>query len=200
MKIFRKKKFESGVGATVPFSSSPYPLQGRGKYSDPSPLEKVPEGRMRMEGETYATDSLEEKIIPSENIFRYLSISTPYLELPEEMTLTELLHFHSGFKKFRENISVNELIDISGLKKTSEVFIKNYSSGMKQRVKLLLAIMSDTPLLLLDEPTTNLDEAGVQWWKNLMLAHTKNHLVIIASNMEREFEMCEERLMIGDYK
>lgn len=178
-------------------SGSIVPSAGEINYSlTPNPSTK--------ERGTVSADSLdnfsEEKIIPSENIFRYLSISTPYLELPEEMTLTELLHFHSGFKKFRDNVSVKELIEISGLKKTSDAFIKNFSSGMKQRVKLLLAILSDTPLLLLDEPTTNLDEAGVQWWKNLMLTHTKNRLVIIASNMEREYEQCEERLMIGDYK
>lgn len=71
---------------------------------------------------------------------------------------------------------------------------------MKQRAKLLLAIFSETSVLLLDEPTTNLDEQGVLWWKNLMNQFTKNRLVIIASNIEREYEACDEKILIGDYK
>ncbi len=141
----------------------------------------------------------ENKIEP-ENFYQHISIAAPYLELPEEMTLEELLHFHSGFKKFHQNLSIQNIIQLSGFEKSSSRQIKHYSSGMKQRAKLMLAIFSETPVLLLDEPTTNLDEQGVQWWKNLMNQYAKNRLVIIASNIEREYEACDEKIVIADYK
>ncbi|GDX51649.1 hypothetical protein LBMAG27_06960 [Bacteroidota bacterium] len=141
----------------------------------------------------------ENKIEP-ENFYKYISIAAPYLELPEEMTLEELLHFHSGFKKFYQNLSIPNIIQLSGFERSVSRQIKHYSSGMKQRAKLLLAIFSETSVLLLDEPTTNLDEQGVLWWKNLMNQFTKNRLVIIASNIEREYEACDEKILIGDYK
>lgn len=141
-----------------------------------------------------------ENTIEPENFYQHITIASPYLELPEEMTLQELLHFHSGFKKFKLQLSFTDIIELSGFGKSSLRQIKHYSSGMKQRAKLMLAILSDTPVLLLDEPTTNLDEQGVQWWKNLMNQYTKNRLVIIASNIEREYESCDEKILIADYK
>ena len=141
-----------------------------------------------------------EKNIEPENFYQHITIASPYLELPEEMTLQELLQFHSGFKKFKENLSFNSILELSGFGKSSLRQIKHYSSGMKQRAKLMLAILSDTPVLLLDEPTTNLDEQGVQWWKNTMKQYSENRIVIIASNIEREFENCDEKILIADYK
>ncbi|MEI7801791.1 MAG: ABC transporter ATP-binding protein [Bacteroidota bacterium] len=141
-----------------------------------------------------------ENTIEPENFYQYITIASPYLELPEEMTLQELLHFHSGFKKFKSQLSFSDMIELSGFGKSSTRQIKHYSSGMKQRAKLMLAILSDTPVLLLDEPTTNLDEQGVQWWKNLMNEYAKNRLVIIASNIEREYDNCDEKILIADYK
>ena len=141
----------------------------------------------------------ENKIDP-EKFYQHISIAAPYLELPEEMNLEELLRFHSGFKKFHRNLSIHNIIQLSGFEKSSSRQIKHYSSGMKQRAKLMLAIFSETPVLLLDEPTTNLDEQGVRWWKNLMNQYAKNRLVIIASNIEREYEACDEKILIADFK
>ena len=141
-----------------------------------------------------------ETTIQPENFFQHITIASPYLELPEEMTLLELLQFHSGFKKFKNQLSFSSILELSGFGKSSLRQIKHYSSGMKQRAKLLLAILSDTPVLLLDEPTTNLDEQGVQWWKNLMHQYSHNRIVIIASNIEREFENCNEKILIENYK
>ena len=144
--------------------------------------------------------SFNEKNIETEIFFKYISIATPYLELPEEMTLEELLQFHSGFKKFNQNLAINNIIQLSGFEKYASRQIKHFSSGMKQRAKLMIAIFSDTPVLLLDEPTTNLDEQGVKWWKDLMQQYSKNRLIIIASNIEREYEMCHKKIIIADYK
>ncbi|MFN0034102.1 MAG: hypothetical protein ACKVUS_03480 [Saprospiraceae bacterium] len=71
---------------------------------------------------------------------------------------------------------------------------------MKQRLKLALAICSDTPILLLDEPATNLDVQGVEWYKKLLSEHAAERLVVIASNDPHDAEFCPQHLNIMDYK
>ena len=71
---------------------------------------------------------------------------------------------------------------------------------MKQRQKLAQAFFSDTAVLLLDEPTTNLDEQGVQCYESLIRNYTSNRLVIVGSNVEREYTFCTAHINMGDYK
>jgi ABC-type multidrug transport system ATPase subunit len=78
--------------------------------------------------------------------------------------------------------------------------IRFFSSGMKQRLKLALAICSDTPILLLDEPTTNLDVQAVAWYKKLLESFSANRIVILASNDPADLEVCNRRLHILDYR
>src|SRR4029078_746625 len=92
-----------------------------------------------------------------EEIYRHVSICAPYLEVIEEMTLKEFLDFHYGFKPFLTGINTEKIISLLDLKKAENKQIRYYSSGMKQRVKLAQAVFSDTPIVLLDEPCTNLD-------------------------------------------
>jgi ABC-type multidrug transport system ATPase subunit len=139
--------------------------------------------------------------ISEEKIFRYLSCSAPYLELIEEFRLREMLQFHFRFKELLPGYSVDKAIDLLGFRGAEQKPIKQFSSGMKQRVKLILAFLSDTPLLLLDEPTTNLDRAGMDWYLNLITEFTKDRTVIICSNLQQlETGFCKEKLLIEDYK
>ena len=78
--------------------------------------------------------------------------------------------------------------------------IKYFSSGMKQRLKLALAFCSDTPMLMLDEPTSNLDSQGVDWYLNLVQQFAENRLTIVCSNQEHEYSFCDEQLNISEYK
>jgi ABC-type multidrug transport system ATPase subunit len=71
---------------------------------------------------------------------------------------------------------------------------------MKQRTKLALAVLSDTPILLLDEPTANLDQQGQDWYQDLISSYTKNKLLIIGSNQEHEYRFCNHRIQLSDYK
>ena len=71
---------------------------------------------------------------------------------------------------------------------------------MKQRLKLVLAICSDSPILLLDEPTTNLDTQGMNWYRDLIQTYGQNRLVVIASNIEADYDFCDTTLNILDYK
>ncbi|MGB3947981.1 MAG: ATP-binding cassette domain-containing protein [Bacteroidia bacterium] len=139
-------------------------------------------------------------ILP-ETIFKSVSFASPYMEVYEEFTLLELIEFHAKFKPFIKNIDFQQIIAISDLEKAKNKPIKQFSSGMKQRVKLTLAILSDTPLLLLDEPTSNLDKKAIDWYQQLITNYTQNRLVIVCSNqIEHEYFFCKKQLSIEDYK
>lgn len=139
--------------------------------------------------------------IPVENVFRYVSIASPYLELIEEYTFEEAAEFQAGFKDFFPELKTSDIIELSGLQKAKNKLIKYYSSGMKQRAKLTLAILSNTPLLFLDEPVSNLDKAAISWYSDLISKYTAGRICIVCSNQQtEEYFFCKEQLNISDYK
>ncbi len=133
-------------------------------------------------------------------VFPYISFCAPGQEIVEELTFREFLEFHFSFKQPLPGIDIPGIIELSGIKQAADKPIADYSSGMKQRVKLAQAIFSDTPILLLDEPCTNLDQKGVEQYEAWMEQYGKNRLVIVASNDPREYFFCRERLVLEDYK
>ncbi len=140
------------------------------------------------------------KAIDTEHIFQQVSIAAPYLELIEDFTLSEAIHFHFQFKKPLDKISSKEIIHLLGMESSKNKQVKYFSSGMKQRLKLVLAFLSDTPLLFLDEPCSNLDNQGITWYHQLVSSYSKDRLVIVCSNQEVEYDFCENQLKIADYK
>ncbi len=136
--------------------------------------------------------------LSNELAYQQIAIAAPYLDLIEEMTANELLAFHRSFKPLTK--SFTEILSFVGLQKAGDKQIRYYSSGMKQRLKLAQAFFSETSVLLLDEPTTNLDEEGIAVYKRLWNENTANRLVIVSSNDTAEYENCEAVIKIGDYK
>lgn len=136
---------------------------------------------------------------PVENIFQQVSIATPYLDLIEEFTLVELLDFHFKMKKIRPQLSVKNLPELLELTPAKDKLIGNYSSGMRQRVKLGLALFTEASFVFLDEPFTNLDEKAIIWYKN-QANLISGSTVFIASNDPREYENSHENIRITDYK
>lgn len=136
----------------------------------------------------------------SDAIYASLSIAAPYLEIIEEMTLLEFLRFHQLFKPLLHGINVKGVIATTGLEKAAGKQIRYFSSGMKQRVKLAQAIFSDTPCVLLDEPCTNLDDAGIALYHHLIQTYCTNRLVIVSSNEAQEYSFCNEVLNVMEYK
>ena len=130
--------------------------------------------------------------------YQYVSIAAPYLELVEEMTAKEMLNFHAQFKSL--GLPITEILQAVGLADAANKQLRYFSSGMKQRLKLAQAFFSDTPILLLDEPATNLDADGIALYRRLINDHTNNRLVIISSNDKQEYDFCGEVVNIGDYK
>lgn len=138
--------------------------------------------------------------LDANKVFPLISYCAPGMEIVEELTLKEFLDFHFTFKKTLPGLSVQDIINIIGLETAANKPISDYSSGMKQRVKLAQAIFSDTPTLLLDEPCTNLDNNGVSQYREWMERYTADRLVIVASNDVREYFFCKEHLEVESYK
>lgn len=140
------------------------------------------------------------QFIPEDQVYQYLSIVAPYLDIIEEMTATEFLHFHAQFKPLLPGISIPAIIEKIGLAQSAHKQIRYYSSGMVQRVKLAQAIFSNTPVLLLDEPCTNLDAEGYQLYHDLIADYATAKTIIVSSNDAAEMDFCKKRIAITDYK
>jgi ABC-type multidrug transport system ATPase subunit len=133
-------------------------------------------------------------------IFKQVSLAAPYLELIEEFTMDEMTDFHFKFKSYRHGMNKDAVIDLLNLQGGRNKMIKYFSSGMKQRLKLALAFCSDTSMLMLDEPTSNLDTQGVDWYLGLVQQFAADRLTIVCSNQLHEYSFCKHQLNISDYK
>lgn len=187
--IFRHLTYEFSAGQSYAIIGP----NGSGK----STLLQVLSGAMQL-NEGTGEWIIDNEKLADDNIYNNVSICAPYLEVVEEMNLAEFFEFHQNFKALL--ISVEKIISLLGLENAAKKQIRNYSSGMRQRVKLAQAIFSDVPVVLLDEPCTNLDSAGIQLYHSLINDYCNNRMVVVSSNDEVEYGFCKERLNINDYK
>jgi ABC-type multidrug transport system ATPase subunit len=133
-------------------------------------------------------------------LFQQISIAAPYLEVVEEFTTKEQFEFHEKFKPLRKDLSIAEMIEMIGLQAATDKQIRYYSSGMKQRLKLALAIFSETPILLLDEPCSNLDKEGYALYQQLIQQYAMHKLIIVGSNDPQEYAFCTKQINLHDFK
>lgn len=128
--------------------------------------------------------------VSAEKIFQHVALAAPYTDLINEYTLPEMLAFHTKFKPFYKPVSYKEFEEIIRLKVQNTKTLNYFSSGMKQKIQLALAILSDTPVLLLDEPTAFLDIHAREWFQNLLIQNRRDRLIIIASNDTFDLKFC----------
>lgn len=141
------------------------------------------------------------KIVDYKDLHKHIAFCSPYMELIEEFSFAELISFQEKFKPFQKDLNAQQILELSGLNRIGDKPIRNFSSGMKQRVKLCLAIFSNVPLLLLDEPTSNLDPKGKAWYKEILNKHAQDKTVIVASNfLEEEFPEQPIFIELSNYK
>ena len=137
--------------------------------------------------------------IDPELVYTQITYAAPYVELIEEYTLTEHLAILVKNNYLPSSIEIDTFEEFIDLQPGRFKLIKNYSSGMRQKIKLGFALLSERPVLLLDEPTTNFDEQAKQWFFN-RLNDQRHKLIIIASNELREIEFCSEKIAIVEFK
>jgi ABC-type multidrug transport system ATPase subunit len=138
--------------------------------------------------------------VPIEEVYKHIAIATPYMDLIDEFTLVEQIEFHFKLKKVRDGITTEKLIETLYLTASRDKTIGNFSSGMRQRVKLGLAFHTDASLLFLDEPGTNLDTTAFDWYLEQLQNRNSSSTVFIASNNPEEYPGTVETLNIMDFK
>jgi ABC-type multidrug transport system ATPase subunit len=135
----------------------------------------------------------------SDDVNKQISFAAPYSELIEEFTLPELLNFLIQIDFLDARWDFNTFTSFIDLRPSETKYIKNFSSGMRQKVKLGVALAADRPILCLDEPTSNLDESAKNWFYQA-LESQRHKLILIASNEKAEIDLCTNSLAIADYK
>ncbi|HEY2648780.1 MAG TPA: ABC transporter ATP-binding protein [Puia sp.] len=178
-------------------SSQSYAITGPNGSGKSTLLQFIAGALMPSEGKIIYYDLNGE---PQADHYAMLSFAAPYLETVEEMTANEFFKFHQKFKPLVNGITISQILGRVGLKDAVDKQIRYYSSGMKQRVKLAQAFFSDTPLLLLDEPTTNLDGSGTAMFHELIQDFAGERLVIISSNDPAEYSFCKTIIDMNNLK
>jgi ABC-type multidrug transport system ATPase subunit len=141
------------------------------------------------------------KAIPSSQLFEHISIASPYLELIEDFNIEELLKFHFSLKHLITGMTMESFTDKLQMQHIKNKSIRQYSSGMKQRLRLALAFFTASHAVLLDEPCSNLDASGIEWYKDLLRSFSDNRLLIICSNhQQNEYAPCDHIIEMGMFK
>ena len=130
--------------------------------------------------------------VSTNQVYHHLALVAPYTDLIQEYSLEEMFEFHQKFKKLFNNLSYQQFEEEICLSGQSHKTIHHFSSGMKQKVQLALAILSDTPILLLDEPSSFLDRKNRDWFISLLQQNVRDRIVIIASNDAEDLALCQQ--------
>lgn len=188
----------SGVSLDIQRSHNYVILGGNGSGKS-TLLKTIAGGISATEGTL--TYTLDNKNVEHKDVYKHLAFCSPYMKLIEEFSFIELIEFQQKFKPFQSGLTPEKILEISGLNGIKTKPIRHFSSGMKQRVKLCLAVLSNAPLLLLDEPTSNLDPKGKVWYKDLLNTYSKEKTVIVASNhLEEEYPEAPTFIELSNYK
>lgn len=138
--------------------------------------------------------------LPAEDIFQHISIATPYMDLIEEFTLSEMVNIHFRLKKMRNGLKREDLLPRMYLEDASGKQLINFSSGMKQRLKLALTFYTEADIYFLDEPGTNLDKKAFGWYLQELRQLPQQSVVFIASNNPDEYSRDAVIVNILDFK
>lgn len=140
------------------------------------------------------------EIIP-ERLHNHIGFISTYLILYEEFTAWENLTISSNIRGVKfSNEKVETLLNKFLIFNRRNDLVKTYSSGMKQRLKFIFALMHSPDVLILDEPTSNLDEEGKKVVYDIIQEEGKDRIVVIASNEEKDLNLCEQIIFLEEYK
>ncbi len=139
--------------------------------------------------------------IKPEKLHNHIGLVSPYLVLYDEFTAYENLNYFAEIRDIAFNKKrVDDLLERFLLYNRKDDFVKTYSSGMKQRLKFIFALMHSPQLVILDEPTSNLDDEGKEVVYDLIRDEGNKNAVIIASNEKTDLSLCSSMIDLKDYK
>lgn len=144
---------------------------------------------------------LNETLITRDTVQKHIGFVSPSLSLYDEFSLIELVETVTKMRGILfDELYFNNLLEILSLTHRRESIVKGFSSGMVQRVKLILATIHKPSFLFLDEPTTNLDDEGIMSVYTI-IRETVNYggLVCIATNESREKDWCTQQIDISSF-
>ncbi|MDH7515196.1 MAG: ABC transporter ATP-binding protein [Bacteroidota bacterium] len=190
MEVFRGVSFAAGKGMVLGITGR----NGSGKTT----LLKIAAGLL---GPTTGTISwsVGSTALEPRHVYRHIGFAAPYLALYDDMTVEENLRFFAAMRGLRlEWNRIASFLDSVGLTAGREDPLRAFSSGMKQRVRLLFALLHDPPALLLDEPGTNLDEEGLDIVRGIVRSRRSIGPVLIATNDHADIELCDGVIRLSD--
>lgn len=132
------------------------------------------------------------KTVRRDDQYHYIGFVSPYLQLYEEFTAQENLALFSRLRGGSLDAHrVDALLRRITLHQRKDDLVRTFSSGMKQRLKYAFALLHEPPVLILDEPTTNLDAEGIELVYDLIAEQRTRGIAIIASNDNEDTERCD---------
>ena len=143
----------------------------------------------------YRRDSRE---MGADQIFPAIGLVGPYLELYEELTARENIRFFIRMRNLHNmDDKIADLLTRFHLNGREEDMVRTYSSGMRQRLKYITAVMHEPDVLFLDEPTSNLDSQGIECVYQVMERQKKDGILIIATNDREDLKYGDQQIAVG---
>ena len=134
-------------------------------------------------------------IVQKENFYKYIGLIGPYLELYQDLTAWENLVFFARMKELKKyEDRIVQLMEMIGLKGRENDLVKTYSSGMKQRLKYVSALLAEPEILFVDEPRSNLDEQGIRTVYKIFGEQKKDKILIVATNDSDDLQFADIRV------
>jgi len=137
--------------------------------------------------------------IDPDHQYKYVSFTGPDVDLIEEFTLEEAIAFQQKFTAFSVPGGIRAVLDLTRLSPYSQIRVKYLSSGMKQRLKVGMALFMQTPILLLDEPSSFLDQEHKLWFRDMFQKFSGDRITLVASNDDWDLDMCQEIFEISRF-
>lgn len=129
-------------------------------------------------------------------------ISTPIV--PEFLTAKEFLKFFIEINKddIKEIKDLDYYFDLVKIDKDDQdKLLKEYSQGMKNKIQILINFISNSKVLLLDEPLTSLDIVVQDDMKKLLKQMKKKHIIIFSTHiLEIAMDLCDEIVILNNGK
>ena len=128
-----------------------------------------------------------------------LGLVSPYLQLYDEFSGLENLELLSRIRSnnFPTGERAVDALQLVGLWDRRKDMVRTYSSGMKQRLKYAFALLHGPAVLLLDEPTSNLDAEGVDVVKRVVESQKSGGILVVATNDAAEARWCAQEVHLG---